>query len=366
MRSFACCAIALLTIALGQVASAWDSLPAVAPAPPDNPTTPARVTLGNALFFDTRLSADGTVACASCHVPALGGDDDRPVSLGIGGATGTRNAPTVLNAAFFSAQFWDGRAASLEDQALGPMVNPVEMGNLSHSEVVATLELLAGYRALFDAAFGAGSAITIERVAQAIAAFERTLLTPNSPFDRYVNGDLAALTAQQIAGMNRFASIGCTTCHAGAHFAGPPQPDGAPFLQRFPRFTNSAYVAQYDLLADTGRFEVTGMPSDRHKYKVPSLRNVALTAPYFHNGAVATLPEAVRVIAQVQLGLTLDDDAVSDLVAFLEALTGELPEVQPVVVEDAATPAVQVPVLPVFAMLFLAGALILINQRMER
>jgi len=365
MRPFVRRAVGVLAIALAPAASAWDALPAIAPAPPDNPTTPARVTLGNALYFDTRLSADGTVACASCHVLAIGGDDDRPVSLGIGGAPGTRNAPTVLNAAFFSAQFWDGRAASLEEQALGPMVNPLEMGNLSHAEVIETLASVAGYRPLFDAAFGAGTAITIDRVAQAIAAFERTLLTPDSPFDRYVNGDPAALTAQQVAGMNRFASIGCTTCHSGAHFAGPPQQDGTPFLQRFPRFTTSAYVAQYDLLADTGRFAVTGVPSDRHKYKVPSLRNVALTAPYFHNGAVATLPEAVRVIAQVQLDLTLDDEAVSELVAFLEALSGELPDVQPVVVGDAAAPAVQVPALPVFAVLLLAGALIVLTQRME-
>ncbi|MEQ8234002.1 MAG: cytochrome c peroxidase [Gammaproteobacteria bacterium] len=365
MSPFARRAMLACVFAFSHAVHAWDALPAVAPAPPDNPTTPAKVTLGNALYFDTRLSADGTIACASCHVPAVGGDDGRRVSLGVGGAPGTRNAPTVLNAAFFSAQFWDGRAASLEAQALGPMVNPVEMGNLSHAEVTAMLESIAGYRPLFDAAFGAGTPITIENVAKAIAAFERTLLTPDSPFDRYVNGDTSALTATQIAGMNRFAGIGCTDCHAGAHFAGPPQPDGTPFLQRFPRYTTSSYVAQYDLLADTGRFQVTGVPSDRHKYKVPSLRNVALTAPYFHNGAVATLPEAVRVIAQVQLDLTLDDDAVAELVAFLEALTGELPAVEPVIVADDPPGTVQVPTLPLVAAGLLIAALLLIRHRLE-
>lgn len=325
----------------------------------ENPTTPEKVLLGNALYFDTRLSQDNTIACASCHIPVTGGDDNRAVSRGVGGAAGVRNAPTVFNAAFHSAQFWDGRAASLEAQALGPMVNPVEMGNLSHDEVVLRLAGIPGYRPLFDAAFGAGTPITIERVAQAIAAFERTLITPGSPYDRYVGGDTGALTSQQAAGMARFATLGCTDCHSGAVFNGPAQPPGVPFLQRFPKFTDNPYVDTYDLLADTGRFQVTGLPQDQHRFKVPSLRNVALTAPYFHNGAVTTLDEAVRVMARTQLDITLTEPEVAELVAFLEALTGPLVVPVPVVVPaDDATESRQVPALPPPAAFALACVLI--------
>lgn len=361
--------IALAPIARADVSEWGAPLPAALPGPADNPTTPARAFLGQALFFDKRISSDGDVSCASCHVPGLGGDDGDAVSTGVGGLTGTRNAPTVLNSGLNSVQFWDGRAASLEAQALGPMVNGVEMGNADHADVVAILQSIGGYAPLFDAAFGPGTTIDIDLVVKAIAAFERTLLTPNSPFDRYLAGETSALNADQIAGMQLFESLGCTECHSGPSLSLQGTP-GQLLLKRFPRFSSSPYVAQYDLVSDLGRQEVTGIGSDRSKWKVPTLRNIALTAPYFHNGSVATLEEAVRVMYDTQISNVEDPDGLSttevaQLVAFLESLTGELPDVGPIAV--SSTPPAQVPMLAPLAstcfVLSLLAAATLIRRR---
>jgi len=325
-------------------AAAWQApLPTTMPAPEDNPTTDARVRLGQALFFDTRLSSDGTVSCASCHIPAIGGDDDLPVAVGVGGATGTRNAPTVLNAGLQSAQFWDGRAASLEAQALGPMVSPVEMGNASHDDVVATVESIAGYGPLFEAAFGPGDTIDIDNIVNAIGAFERTLLTPNSPFDRYLAGDMTAMTTEQLDGMALFDEKHCTDCHAGPLLALQSTTPGQAFLRRFPRILTSPYVTQYNLLDDLGLFETTGDTADQRQWKVPTLRNIELTAPYFHNGSVDTLDEAVRVMASTQSNEDLTETEVRQLVAFLESLTGEIPDLEAIPVSAAGSAAVPMP-----------------------
>jgi len=308
------------------LAQSWQALPTRAPAPADNPTTEARVELGKMLFFDPRLSSTGTVSCNSCHNVMAGGDDSRPGSFGVHGQLGGRSAPTVWNAAFLSTQFWDGRAATLEDQAKGPLVNPIEMGMSSIADAAARIERIPGYRTYFDQAFGANAKIDEDSIAQAIASFERTLITPDSAFDRFVKGDPEALTEAQQRGMRSFAQTGCTACHSGPNFSGPTLPVGTGFFQKFPTFERSAFVERYRLTDDRGRAVATGVESDAHMWRVPTLRNIALTAPYFHNGSVKELDEAVRVMASTQLDRTLDAQDVADIVAFLDALSGPFPE----------------------------------------
>ena len=313
-------------ISFSAAAADWQALPEVAPAPADNPTTAAKVELGRMLFMDPRFSSTGTVSCNSCHNVMLGGEDNRPVSMGVHGQTGGRSAPTVWNSGFSSVQFWDGRAASLEEQAKGPVTNPIEMGMSELEEAMDRVRDIPGYKPYFEKAFGKDNPMTVDNAARAVAAYERTLITPNSPYDRYVKGDKKALSEQQVRGMDSFANIGCTGCHSGAAFNGPILAAGTGFYMKEPTFTDNDYVEQYRLTEDTGRFAVTNNEADKHLWKVPTLRNIAITAPYFHNGAVATLDEAVRVMAKVQLNQDLSDGQVADIVAFLDALTGEFPE----------------------------------------
>lgn len=297
---------------------AAEPLPSVAPAPADNPTTLEKVTLGKMLYHDPRLSSTGTVSCASCHNTMLGGEDNRPVAMGVNGQTGGRSAPTVWNSAFNKVQFWDGRADSLEAQAAGPVTNPIEMGMKSWDDVVARLKTIEGYQHAFEKAFGKDS-ISKENATKAIAAYERTLITPNSPYDKYLGGDKDAMTKQQIRGMEKAVEVGCTSCHSGPAFNGPGM------FQKFPVNSNGYFEAQYHFLKDKGLAEVTKKDSDEHLWKVPTLRNVALTAPYFHNGSVKTLDRAVWLMAKLQLNKELSDGDVADIVAFLNALTGEFP-----------------------------------------
>lgn len=301
------------------VASAWDVLPSEAPAPANNPTTPAKVELGKMLYHDPRLSSTGTVSCSSCHNTMLGGEDNRPNSMGVNGQTGGRSAPTVWNSAFNTVQFWDGRAESLEAQAAGPVTNPIEMGMKSWDEVVARLNSIEGYQKAFADAFG-GNAISKDTATKAIAAYERTLITPNSPYDKYTSGEQLAMTDQQVRGMNKVAELGCTGCHSGPAFNGPG------LFQLFPVHSNGMYQARYHFNKDLGLAEVSKKAGDEHRFKVPTLRNIALTAPYFHNGAVKTLDEAVKIMAKLQLDKELSKEEIADIVAFLNALTGEFPE----------------------------------------
>lgn len=352
-------------------ATAHAAFPVVLPAsvtdPVDNVSNSAKVELGNALYFDTRLSSAGTIACASCHLPDQGGDDNLPTSPGVFAAIGTRNAQTVLNAGFMSAQFWEGREPTLEEQAKTPFINPVEMGLPDHAAVEAIVQGIDAYQPMFDAAFGApATPITIDNIVKAIAAFERTLLTPNSPFDQYINGNLAAMTANQISGMNEFDSVGCTQCHADELLARQGA-SGTPFLQKFPKFpANADFIAfdlTYDLTSDLGRGEFTGIPADNNRFKVQTLRNIVETAPYFHNGSVSDLSEAVRIMAASQLDTTLTPTQVSQIVDFLAATTGDLPNPTPVVVPN--NPPVAVPVLPpLFALLLVIALPILVRKHL--
>ena len=301
-------------------------LPTTAPAPADNPTTTAKVELGRQLFFDPRMSIDGSVSCNSCHNVMSSGTDNRAGSVGVKGQVGGRSSPTVFNAAFLSVQFWDGRAATLEDQAKGPLTNPIEMGMPNHDAVIARIKQIDGYSALFTKAFGAGDKINIDNFAKAVAAYERTLITPNSPFDKWANGNTKAISVDAQKGYAKFVETGCTSCHSGPAFAGPQLTTGTGFYQKFPTFTESEFVKKYDLSADEGRKKETKQDADAHMYRVPTLRNIAQTAPYFHNGKVATLDEAVRVMAKVQLAKDLSPSDVKEITTFLATLTGEIPE----------------------------------------
>jgi cytochrome c peroxidase len=308
------------------VAGKWEPLPETAPAPADNPTTEAKVELGRMLYFDPRFSVTGTISCDSCHNVMEGGDDHRPASIGVHGVKGGRNAPTVYNAAFHSVQFWDGRAASLEDQAKGPVVNPVEMGMPNLDAALARLRAIPGYRPYFEKAFGGEDPVTAENAARAVAAYERTLITPNSPYDRYVEGDQQAMSAAQVRGMQSFDELGCTACHAGPAFNGPSLPLGQGFFVKFPTHAGSDYVTTYRFMDDPGRYEATQNEADKHMWRVPTLRNLEYTAPYFHNGAVKSVDEAVEVMAKTQLDEDLTAEQVTDISAFMTALTGEFPQ----------------------------------------
>lgn len=308
-------------------AFALNALPTKVPVPADNPQTPAKIELGKILYFDPRLSHDGTISCNSCHNIMADGADGRPVGVGVQGQRGGRGSPTVWNSAFNTVQFWDGRAASLEEQAKGPLTNPVEMGMKDHDMVIGRIKLIPGYVTLFQKAFGKKAEINIDNTAKAIASFERTLITPNSPFDKYKRGNKKAMTASAIKGMKLVEEIGCTSCHVGDNFNGEGFKMGEGNYQPFPQIPGSKYDKQYEITRDLGRFDVTKDPEDKNKWRVPTWRNVALTAPYFHNGKVRTLDEAVRVMAKTQLDVDLKEDQVTDIVAFLNALTGEFPKI---------------------------------------
>ncbi|WP_261343222.1 cytochrome c peroxidase [Gimesia maris] len=307
------------------VPSLSGQLPSTVADPDDNPTTPAKVELGKKLFFDPRLSLTGTISCNSCHNLMEGGDDGRPSSMGVHGRIGPRNAPTVWNSAFQTTQFWDGRAVDLEEQATGPIVAQPEMGMPDHVTVIERLATIPGYRAEFAKVFGGKEPVTIKNVARAIAAFERTLITPNSPYDQYLGGDQSALTTNQVRGMQLFDATGCTECHSGPALNGWEADRTEPAFHEFPRFTESDFIVRYNLDKDLGRSQFTQSIEDQHYFKVPTLRNIAITAPYFHNGAVESLSEAVRVMAEVELDVKLTDEEVSDIVAFLTDLEGEFP-----------------------------------------
>jgi cytochrome c peroxidase len=250
--------IAILVV-LSVVSRAWgmERLPVLPPVPADNPMSEAKIALGRQLYFDKRLSIDGTVSCNSCHTVMGSGTDNRPVSVGVGGKKGGLNAPTVWNAAFLSVQFWDGRAATLEQQAKGPILNPVEMGMASAADAEARIRAIPGYVSQFEQVFGKTQPVTYDHIAQAIATYERTLLTPNSPVDRYLKGDQGALSSAAIRGMKIVEKVGCTACHMGPDFAGPEMPAGQGFFQKFPIYTeNNPYVAKYHVMEDDGRFAV--------------------------------------------------------------------------------------------------------------
>ena len=299
-------------VVLSSTSGTSDSLLAL-PAPDNNLSTD-KIELGRRLFFDPRLSHDDTISCASCHDLSAGGDDNRALSLGINGQLGPINTPTVFNAALNFVQFWDGRAGTLEEQAAGPVHNPLEMAS-NWAEVIEKLAQDDGYRRDFLALYPKG--MSGESIVDAIASFERTLITPNSRFDRHLAGDASALDALEKAGLQRFLEFGCASCHQGAAIGGN-------MFQRF-GVMNDYFAGREPKPADLGRYNVTGREEDRHVFKVPSLRNVGVTAPYFHDGSAHSLEEAVVIMGRFQLGRDIAGPDVKAITAFLRTLTGELP-----------------------------------------
>ncbi len=347
MKSLGLIAVALV-VALAAPAAAdelrdeaealFKPLPSTIPAVKDNRITEEKIDLGKALFFDPRLSASGVFSCNSCHNLATGGDDNLEVSIGHGWQKGPRNSPTVLNAVLNEAQFWDGRADDLKAQAKGPIQAGVEMAN-TPANVVTTLKSMPQYVTWFEGAFPEDSdPVTFDNMAKAIEAFEATLITP-APFDAYLNGDDDALTDEQKKGLALFISKGCVSCHSGVNVGGHGyypfgliEKPGADVLPE----------------NDKGRFAVTATADDSYVFRASPLRNIALTAPYFHSGKVWDLRQAVGIMGASQLGEDLSDQETDEIVAFLHSLTGKIPEITYPVLppETAATPHPNSDVLP--------------------
>ena len=276
----------------------------------ENPITPAKIELGRKLYYEKRLSLAGDISCNSCHDLAAFGVDGEPTSPGHLGQRGGRNSPTVYNAALHISQFWDGRSPDVEDQAKGPILNPIEMAMPSEAAVIDRLSKDAIYPELFAKAFpDQAKPLTYDNLARAIGAFERRLMTPG-PLDAFMAGDDSALSANQLAGLNDFMNLGCVACHNGAAIGGA-------------LYQKLGLVVPYET-KDLGRYDVTRDESDKYFFKVPSLRNITKTAPYFHDGSVASLNEAVRLMGLHQLGIELDASQIHSIVSFFEALQGEI------------------------------------------
>jgi len=269
-----------------------------------------KVLLGKKLFFDPILSSDGTIACASCHDLTDGGDDGRQFSIGIGGQKGSINAPTVYNAVFNFRQFWDGHAEDLKEQAFGPMENPVEMGQTMDKAVIK-IKKDTSYSSAFAKVYADG--VTAKNIADAIAEYEKILITPNAPFDLYLKGEKDAISQKAKEGYRLFESKGCILCHNGINIGGN-------FFNKFGIFKDANSSA-------TGRYKITGREEDRFVFKVPSLRNIALTAPYMHDGRAKTLTDAVEIMTEHQLGRYMSPEEIENIVAFLKSLSGEIPDI---------------------------------------
>lgn len=278
----------------------------ITPLPQKVQVNTQKANLGKELFFDTILSMDGSISCHSCHLLDQGGDDNLQFSVGIDGKLGNINAPTVLNSVFNFVQFWNGRAKTLQEQALGPITNHVEMGH-NFNDLIPKMEK-THYNNKFNAIYSDG--ITPYNITDAIAEFEKTLITPNAPFDKYLKGDNNAITKEQKEGYELFKNQGCIACHHGINVGGN-------------LYAKFGVISQ--LKSDsTGRFEVTQNELDKYYFKVPTLRNIELTAPYLHDGRIDTLEDAVKFMAHYQLGKSLTEDEIQKIVAFLKSLKGQL------------------------------------------
>jgi cytochrome c peroxidase len=302
-----------------KAAAMFSAIPQYPPVIDGNEMTDAKIELGKMLFFEPRLSASHLISCNTCHNVGMGGHDYLPVSIGHGWQKGPRNSPTVFNAVFNAAQFWDGRAVDLAEQAKGPVQAGVEM-NSTPERVEDTLNSMPDYVERFRQAFpGQGSPVSFDNMATAIEAFETTLITPDSNFDKYLRGNTDALNAEEQEGLALFMNKGCVACHAGTNLGGQ---DYYPF--------GLVTRPGDDILppGDKGRFAVTATATDEYVFRAAPLRNIELTAPYFHSGAVWSLEEAVAVMGTAQLGSKLEESDVASITTFLKTLTGNIPVVQ--------------------------------------
>lgn len=299
------CAVACSSAAIG-------SNQPIQPIPQQTPADIGKVELGKKLFFEPRLSKSGFLSCNSCHNLSTGGADNLPSSIGHNWQIGPINSPTVLNAKYNIAQFWDGRAKDLKEQAGGPIANPGEMA-ATHELAIDVLKSMPAYIKEFKSLYGGGE-INIDKVTDAIAAFEETLTTPNSRFDMWLRGDANAISKKELDGYNLFKDKGCISCHNGIAVGGAT-------FQKF------GVVKPYKDTKTLGRYNVTKNDSDKYVFKVPTLRNIELTAPYFHDASTWDLKEAVNIMAELQLGLKLASDEQEKIVAFMKTLTGEQPKI---------------------------------------
>lgn len=283
---------------------------------PENEITDAKVKLGKILYYDNNLSKDKTMSCNTCHNLETYGVDNKPVSPGDDGTSfGSRNSPTVLNAALHISQFWDGREPDVEAQAGGPILNPVEMNIPSEEFLIDRLSKIEEYTSLFAEAFpGEENPLTYDNIKKSIGVFERTLITP-SKFDDFINGDATALNEQEQKGLETYINVGCITCHSGNN-------QGGTMFQKFGIFTDYASLTKSEVI-DEGKFEVTQNEADKYIFKVSSLRNIEKTYPYFHDGSVADLSEAVKIMAKTELNKDLSEEELNDIVAYLKTLTSD-------------------------------------------
>lgn len=307
-------------------------LPDQPPIPADNPMTEVKIALGKQLYFDPRLSVTGTHSCNSCHDVTGSGSDGRQVSSGVNDHKGRRNTLTIWNAAYHTVYNWDGSAKTLEEQFRGHLLDENIMGMDGTKQAVERIAGIPAYRNSFVKAFP-GEGLSFDNLAKAVSAYVRTLVTTNSPYDRYLKGERKAISTAAARGFQTFIDIRCASCHFWVNLSGPNPglalQQGEGFYELFPNYPGSDYEQRYKLADDLGRYYVTKDETDRRMWRLPSLRNIALTAPYFHSGTVGTLPEAVKVMAKVQLKRELTEQQLNDIVAFLNTLTGEFPKQTP-------------------------------------
>ncbi|NVO20227.1 MAG: c-type cytochrome [Bacteroidetes bacterium] len=286
---------------------------------PENLVTPEKVALGKTLYFDNRLSMHNTQSCNTCHNVASFGVDNNSTSKGDLGKNGNRNSPTTFNAALHFLQFWDGRMKNVEEQAGGPVMNPAEMNMPAEKEVIARLSKSEGYKKMFASAYPKDKdPITFDNMKKAIAAYERTLLTPGK-FDKYLDGDATALNDQEKKGLHTFITTGCIACHTGALL-------GATMFQKFPLIGTDYKSLTGSVKDDKGKMEVTKNEADKYMFKVPSLRNIEKTYPYFHDGSVKELDKAITIMAKLELGKDITPEQASDMATFMKTLTADVPE----------------------------------------
>ena len=331
-RVFRCAGLSLLLLfstVLQAQFSPFQPLPDQPPVPDDNPMTAAKVELGKQLFFDPRLSVNRSISCNSCHNVMGDGADDRPLSVGATGKMTKRNAISLWNVAYNTIFFWDGAALSLEGAIHTHITDVTTMAMPDQDTVTKRIAQVAGYQHSFQKVYG-DDGVNYDNIVKSLATYLRTFKTQDSLFDQHLRGNTSALSDAAKRGFHQYVEIGCASCHFWVNMAGPVPgvafQVGEGFYELFPNHTGSKYDAMYGLTDDIGRYQVMGDETDKLMWRVSSLRNVALTGPYFHNGSVDELDEAIRVMAKVQLRYELAEDIVRDIAAFLETLSGEFPE----------------------------------------
>jgi cytochrome c peroxidase len=299
--------------------------------PENNPLTADKITLGKKLFFDKRLSSSNTLSCNDCHNLNDGGDNNQALAIGDSGKSTHRNPPTLLNIGLQTVLYWDGRSKNLEDQTIDHLQDPHIMGNTKPNTLIERISSDQYYVKAFMNTFKSAHPIKMTHIAQALASFQRALMTPNSPFDNYIKGDKKAISKKAQRGIQIFNDTGCLACHFGVNFAGPaPGPAmgmGDGFYELFPNNLGSKYDKSHHLIDDLGRYEFSKEPGEKYMWRVPPLRNIALTAPYFHNGSAKTLEEAITIMAKTQTDKVLSKDEIAAVVEFLKSLTGKTPTI---------------------------------------